>query len=49
MAHKKISQNRKGPKAPTSRRMSEYNLCADQGLTEKNCAQTMEVSLEGSR
>ena len=49
MAHKKISQNRKGPKAPTSRCMSEYNLCADQGLTEQNCAQTMEVTLEGSR
>ena len=49
MAHQKISQNRKEPQTPMSRCMPEHNLCADQGLTEQNCAQTMELNLEGSR
>ena len=46
-AHRKSSKNRKGPTVLMGRCMSEGNLYADQGVTERNCAETKEVNLEG--
>lgn len=50
-AHKKSNQNKKKrPIAPMGRFMSMGELCADQGMTEHNCAEIKGgVNLEGNK